>query len=192
VQTALRPLDHQALVVSVLVTAVLIAAARPAGATVILPADFAEMVAGSQLIVHGRVVEVRSQLTAGRRTIESVITVDVMEYLKGSAGRSVAFRMPNGQVGRYRRLMVGAADFAAGDEVVLFLKGRPPAIPMPFGLSQGIYRVTRRNGQPVVTQPPLQSGTVGGGPLVRGDPARRPLAMVEFARQVQALAEPAR
>ena len=106
----------------------LVALAESTSATVILPADFATVVEGSQLIVHGRVVEVRSQMTAGRRSIHSLVTVAVDEALKGSAGSTVTFRVPQGQVGSYRRIIVGAPEFTVGEEVVVFLTARPPAI----------------------------------------------------------------
>ena len=51
--------------------------------------------------------------------------------------------MPGGEVGRYRRVIVGVPRFAAGDEVVVFLRGAAPALPTVFGLSQGLYRVAR-------------------------------------------------
>ena len=85
--------------------------ATPVRATVIAPADFPDVVNGSQLIVHGRVVDVRSQMTAGRRSIHSFVTVAVDQALKGSPGPTVTFRVPQGQVGRYRRIIVGAPEF---------------------------------------------------------------------------------
>ena len=161
--------------------------ASGASATVIVPADFSEMVASSELVVHGRVVGVRAQITGDRRTIDTVVTVSVVDAFKGDPGSTVYFRVPSGQVGRYRRVMVGAPEFEEGDEVVLFLKGRPPALPMPFGLSQGVYRVARgRDGRGTVT-PLVISETPGR--VVRGDPARRPLEMAVFARDVRAIVE---
>jgi len=163
------------------------ALASAASAMVIVPADFSEMVASSELVVHGRVVGVRPQITGDRRTIETVITLSVVDALKGEPGSTVYFRVPGGQVGRYRRVMVGAPEFAEGDEVVLFLKGRLPAVPMPFGLNQGVYRVARsRDGRSMVT--PLVMSEVAGR-VVRGDPARRPLEMSVFARDVRAIVE---
>src|SRR5262245_12122189 len=100
--------------------------AATASATTVLPVDFGAMVGRSQSIVHGRVVDVRSQTTAGRRAIESIVTLEVLESIKGSPARVVVFRVPSGQVGRYRRFTVGAPEFAAGDEVVLFLAGQTP------------------------------------------------------------------
>lgn len=157
-------------------------AVSAASATVIIPADFAEMVAGSQTVVHGRVVEVRSQMVGDRRTIESVVTVAVDEAIKGEPGATVVMRVPGGQIGRYRRFMVGAPSFTPGEEVVLFLTGRPPAIPRPFGLSQGVYRISRgADGRAVVAAPLAVEGRV-----VRGDPARRAVDVSSFVQQVRA------
>ncbi len=158
--------------------------AAAASATTVLPGDLAGMVRDSQSVVHGRVVDIRAGLTAGRRTIESVVTVAVLDTLKGEVRETVSLRLPGGRVGRYRRITVGAPQFAVGDEVVLFLKGRPPALPVPYGLSQGVYRVSRAAGQPLVT-PPLADVP---GPVLRGDPSRRPMPIEAFTQQVRLLA----
>ena len=159
--------------------------ARPS-AMVVVPAEFSEMVAASQVVVHGLVAEVRAYETSGRRTIETLVTVRVSEAYKGRPGPTVYLRVPGGQVGRYRRMMVGAPVFTQGDEVVLFLTGRAPAVPMPFGLTQGVYRVVRSaEGRASVTPFP----TAGPGRVVRGDPARRPLDLAAFAAQVRATQE---
>lgn len=176
--------------------AVLIPAlATPAFATVYLPAEFAEMVAASRFIVHGTVVDVRSNPTADRRTIATHVTVAVADALKGSPGEAVTFRVPGGQVGRYRRLVVGAPEFDRGDEVVIFLTARGPSIPYLFGLSQGAYRISRAGGSPLVTSPSIFDGHPRAGalsPIVRGDPARTAMPLAEFTREVRAIVERAR
>jgi hypothetical protein len=139
------------------------------------------MVRASQVIVHGRIVDVRAQASGGRNTIETLVTVVVATPLKGESGSTVMFRVPGGQVGRYRRVMAGAPVFTEGEEVVLFLSGRAPAMPMPFGLHQGVYRVMRRAGRATVS--PLVPD--GAGRVVRGDPARRPIALDAFAREIR-------
>src|SRR6266508_6725101 len=151
-------------------------AASTASATVLLPADFADFVAGSPVIVHGRVVNIRSVLAGPRRSIESVVTLDVIESLRGNPGPTVMFRVPNGQVGRYRRILVGAPEFEEGDEVVVFLQARAPAIPTIFGLSQGLDRVVHdASARTLVTPPPMMARGLAAERVVRGDPARQPL-----------------
>ena len=166
---------------------VLVVMSRLAQATVEVPVEFGEMVRGSQLVVHGRVIETRSQQTGDRRSIETVVTLSVTEALKGQPGSEVTFRMPGGEVGRYRRVMVGVPRFAAGDEVVVFLRGSAPALPTVFGLSQGLFRVAHTpDGRAVVAPAPLAAPAFGAERVVRGDPARRPLAIEAFARDVRA------
>jgi hypothetical protein len=156
-----------------------------AGAMVVIPAEFSEMVAASQTIVHGRVIDVQSYETAGRRTIESLVTVQVVESMKGAPGTTAYFKLPGGQVGRYRRVMVGVPQFSRGDEVVLFLKGSAPAVPMPFGLTQGVYRVTRGGTGEATVMSMMNVGTTR---VVRGDPSRRPLDLAAFTNLVRSIA----
>lgn len=162
-----------------------------ASATVLLPADFVDVVTGSSVIVHGRVAQVVSTLAGPRRSIESFITLDVIESWRGTPGPTVVFRVPNGQVGRYRRILVGAPEFEQGDEVVVFLQARAPAIPTLFGLSQGVYRVVHdANARALVTPPPVMARGVAAERVVRGDPARQPLPIDAFAREVQLVLHP--
>jgi hypothetical protein len=161
-----------------------------ASATVVLPADFATVVTESGVIVHGRVVRVDSHLAGPERVIESIVTLAVVRSLKGDAAGTVSFRVPNGQVGRYRRVLVGAPEFIAGDEVVVFLQGRPPAMPSVFGLNQGVYRVARDAAARALVMPPRMAAT--DGRVVRGDPARVALPIDAFAREVHTVLERAR
>src|SRR5215207_2822062 len=80
-------------------------------ATVILPADFRAIVSGSQIIVHGRVVDVRAEWVDDRSRIESYVTVELATIYRGSATSTITFRTPGGQVGRFKSVMVGAPEF---------------------------------------------------------------------------------
>jgi len=162
--------------------------AAPAAATVYVPVDFADMVTTSKIIVHGRVVNVRSEPTVDRSTIATHVTLDVDQPLKGRVGESITFRVPGGQVGRYRRVVVGAPRFARGDEVIVFLTSRGPSIAYLFGLSQGVYRVSRASGRAVVA-PAIMANGPGAERVVRGDPARRALPLEAFAREVRSVVE---
>ena len=163
--------------------------AAPAAATVYVPVDFADMVTTSKIIVHGRVVNVRSEPTVDRSTIATYVTLDVDQPLKGRVGESITFRVPGGQVGRYRRVVVGAPRFDRGDEVIVFLTSRGPSIPYLFGLSQGVYRVSRASGRAVVAPPAIVANSPGAERVVRGDPARRALPLEAFAREVRSVVE---
>lgn len=157
-------------------------------ATVIVPIEFRELVTTAPVIVHGQVVDVRAGWVDGRRSVETFVTVAVTEYLKGDLGERVTFRVPGGQLGRYRTVFVGAPEFQAGDEVVLFLKHAGPSYPYIIGLSQGAFRVVgdARTGERMVTTPVVM-GKGGDEPerIVRGDVTRRPLPIGAFRDAVR-------
>jgi hypothetical protein len=161
-------------------------------ATVLVPIEFRELVSTAPVIVHGRVVDVRSALLDGRRSVETFVTIEAGEYLKGQLGAHFTIRIPGGQVGRYRTVFVGAPEFQAGDELVLFLKTPRASLPHIVGLSQGAFRVVAdpRTGQRMVTTPIVMGKRSGDTePVVRGDPARRPVPITAFrdvVRQVMA------
>jgi hypothetical protein len=164
----------------------------PLHATVLLPIEFRELVAAVPVIVHGQVVDVRSGWVDGRRAVETFVTVEAAEYLKGNLGGQVTFKVPGGQLGRYRTVFVGAPAFQPGDEVVLFLKTDGPSFPFIVGLSQGVFRIVTetQSGRRVVT-PPALLGAPGAEAVrvVRGDPARKAVSLDLFrdaVRQVMA------
>ena len=155
-------------------------------ATVLLPAEFREVVAGSQIIVYGRVADVRPEWSDDRTRIDTIVVLEAGTYLKGGPGESVTFRVPGGQIGRYRNVMIGAPHFQAGEEVVLFLSSAGPAVAHVFGLSQGVYRVRLdRSGRRMVIPPVLTASSELPQTIVRGDQSRQPLALDAFAASVR-------
>ncbi|MCC7126208.1 MAG: hypothetical protein IT178_15275 [Acidobacteria bacterium] len=173
-----------------MIVALLSLAGSPLAALTVKPMTFTELVTQSVAIVHGRVVDVRGQWTADRRAIDSVITVEAIAYLKGQLGDRVSVRVPGGEAGGYVNVIPGAPRFSTGDEVVLFLTGSGPSIPVVTGTTQGVFRVSRdaRSGGVVVT-PPVIETPASAQRLVRGEPTRRPLPLPAFAAAVQTAQE---
>ncbi|MFL6281278.1 MAG: hypothetical protein ACJ731_14270 [Vicinamibacterales bacterium] len=171
-------------VISILI---LMVCARDVRATVLVPAEFREIVAGSQVIVYGRVTAVRAEWSDDRSRIDTLVTVMAGSYLKGGPGSTVTFRVPGGQIGRYRNVMIGAPQLQAGEEAVLFLSASGPSIAHIFGLSQGLYRVKvdSRTGRRMVVPPVLMTDGDGSQTIVRGDTNRRQLSLDEFAATVR-------
>jgi hypothetical protein len=163
-----------------------------AAATVLVPADLAELSREAGAIARGRVAAVEGQWTADRRGVETLVTLDVDAYLKGSLGETVTFKVPGGRLGRFRNLVVGAPELAVGQRIVVFLGHRGPSIPFVLGLSQGVYRLARTGDTWFVTPPVSAVAAAMPQRVVRGDPARRPLALPAFERQVRAYVEAAR
>ncbi len=173
----------------ILLLLILLSSPSALGATVILPAEFREVVSGSRIILHGRVVDVRSEWVDGAGRIESLVTVETFTVFRGAPAATVTFRTPGGKVGRYRSVMVGAPEFSVGEEAVLFLRSRGPAAPRIFGLSQGLFRVRvdARSGRRLVTTPVLIARGAGAERVTRGDRARRLLTLDAFGAQVRAV-----
>jgi hypothetical protein len=161
--------------------------AQDVRATVLLPAEFREVVAGSQIIVYGRVADVRPEWSDDRTRIDTIVTLDAGSYLKGGPGETVTFRVPGGQIGRYRNVMVGAPEFRQDEEVVLFLSATGPTVAHVFGLNQGVYRVRvdARTGGRVVVPPVLTASGDAPQRVIRGDQSRQPLPLESFAASVR-------
>lgn len=154
-------------------------------ATTVAPLSFEQLVNESSAVVYGRVSDVRSQWTADRRFIESVVSIDVITGIKGGAAERMAFTVPGGQVGRYLNVIPGAPTFSAGDLAVVFLTALGPRLPVTTGLTQGVYRVQRdyASGAMLVAPPVLDAP----GPIVRGDARRTPVPLAAFEGSVRAI-----
>ncbi len=174
-------------ILTILMTLVL---ARSAGATVLVPMDLGELSRDARTIARGRVVAVDARWTDDRRTIETIVTLEPDAVLKGQPGPLVRFRVPGGLLGRFRNVVVGAPQFAVGQQVIVFLGATGPMVPFVLGLNQGVYRVARMDpGAWMVMPPPILPST---GRIVRGAPGREPAPLAEFERSVRSLVEGSR
>jgi hypothetical protein len=156
-----------------------------AEATVLVSADLGELARDARAIVKGHVVAVQARWTEGRRTIETLVTIETESYLKGSLGETVQFRVPGGVLGRFRNVVVGAPHFREGERIIVFLGARGPSVPFILGLNQGLYRLATSAAGEVVTPPPLVPGTT---PAARGSQRLRPAPLTEFEADVRRLA----
>jgi hypothetical protein len=118
--------------------------------TAVLMSD-ADMVAASDTIVSGSVLETRSAWVG--RQLVTIATVAVDEALLGSPALTVEVVLPGG-IDMNRPVPIamswpGAPSLGVGEEVVLFLTGEDPAVggPTIVGFSQGKFSiVTARDG----------------------------------------------
>jgi len=172
-----------ALAVLLIVTAV---SAIRVGAVVVVPITFEQLVDEAAAVVYARVSDVRGQWTYDRQSIDSIITLEALQYVKGNLGPAVAMRLPGGEAGGRIQVIPGAPSLREGELVVLFLKARGPALLTTIGLGQGIFRVTRDlgTGTMLVTPPPLKESQVGR--IIRGAAERRALSVDAFLAAVRA------
>ena len=165
-----------------------VAAALPAGATVVVPADLPELSRDARAIVRGRVMALDPRWAEDRRSIETIVTLEVEAYLKAAFGQTVQFRVSGGELGRFRSITVGAPEFSIDEHIVVFLGAAGPSVPHVLGLNQGVFRVVRAADGWVVTPPSALSSSPGSARIVRGDMLRRPMALADFEQHVRALA----
>jgi hypothetical protein len=172
----------------------LLALAIPARATVLVPADLGELSRDAVVIARGQVTSVEARWAEDRRTIETIVTLDVERYLKGAFGSTLQFRVPGGELGRFRSIVVGAPEFAVDDHVVVFLGARGPSVPYVVGFSQGVFRLARAAGSSgwIVTSPTLFPAASGTVKVVRGDATRGAMPAADFEQRVRALVAGAR
>ena len=162
-----------------------VVATTPTAAVVVVPITFEQLVDEAVAVVYARVAEVRGQWTLDRQSIDSIITLEALQYVKGDFGPTVAMRLPGGEAGGRIQVIPGAPTLREGELVVLFLKARGPALLTTLGLGQGIFRVTRdaRTGAMLVTPPPLKESQAGR--VIRGAAERRALSVDAFFAAVR-------
>jgi hypothetical protein len=161
-------------------------------AITVVPVTFEQLVDESVAVVYARVNDVRGQWTDDRNGIDSIVTLDALRYFKGNLGDTVSMRLPGGEAGGRLNVIPGAPVVRQGDLLVLFLRARGPSIPIPVGLSQGVFRVVvdARTRSAHVTPPPLKASNAGR--IIRGAAERRLLSLDAFASTVQQLSGAAR
>ena len=116
-------------------------AGRCLHATVYVSADLGELTTDARAVAYGRVVALEARWLDGRRGDRDAGDAGGGVLRKGDLGRTVTLRVPGGQMGPYRSVMLGAPTFVEGEEVVVFLAASGPAIPHLVGLAQGVFRV---------------------------------------------------
>ena len=137
-----------------------------------------------------------AQWTDDRGSIETIVTLEVESYLKGALGPILRFRVPGGELGRFRSIVVGAPEFAIDQHVVVFLGARGPTVPYVLGFSQGVFRLVRAADDSgwMVTPPTIFPAATGSAAvsIVRGDPSRRAMRLNDFEQRVRLLGAVAR
>lgn len=134
-----------------LVVLVLFAAAvsaLPASASTFLAMDQEELVASSQAVVVGEVLQVRAFWNDDATAIVSEAQIRVDETLVGEAPPIVTVRTFGGTVGRLRIEALGFPTFHTGERLVLYLADLEGPAEV-VGYQQGEYRITARRGDGV-------------------------------------------
>src|SRR5262245_44016999 len=120
-----------------------------AEATTVEKLSLEEMTRRSKKIVVGRCISTESRWNEKNTLILTFSKFSVSEDLKGESSGSITVMTVGGTVNGVTQTVAGTPQFAADQEVVLFLEGTKSGQWQPVGLSQGRYRILResRTGQ---------------------------------------------
>lgn len=132
-----------------LIAAVLLLAPLSAVATVVMALTMEELTSRSPLVVRGTVHRVDVQWSEGRHRIWTYAEVVVSETLKGAPRTTVLVKQPGGIIGDVGEHVSGAARFAPGEEVVLFLEPAvdEPGAFVPFSMAASKVTLSLKGGK---------------------------------------------
>jgi hypothetical protein len=162
---------------------------RDAGAATVLYRTDAQLVAVSERVVHGRVLDVRMERApGGRRTIYTVARIAVLEDLTGGADPVIEVRELGGVIDGEQMWVPGAPVFVPGQELVLCLERAGGAAAATAGavrwrtvaMEFSAFRVDARAGGDAMLTRDVASSTVIGAPVNEG----RSRSLSEFRRVV--------
>lgn len=156
--------------------------ALSASAAVVMDLSDEELVARSDVVVRGTVLETRAEKSADGAQIFTRAVIRVDEPLKGAPGATVTVTVPGGEIDGIGQSVPGAPTFRAGEEVVVMLHRRkgPRGWYGVEGLGRGKFTVTQTErgkvAVPQIEQIELVHRTPGGKlERVPGERLPRPL-----------------
>jgi len=158
--------------------------ALPTLATTLVAMDVAALTRASQCVVRARVSSVSSQRSPSGRITTSV-ELERLETWAGLDLPTLRMSVPGGVVGEIGQRVEGAPSFVAGEEVVLFLAARGTVF-QPVGLGQGVWRVDRVTGTPLVRPEPLDGVLLVGPAAPDVSALRTPMTLEQLRSQVRA------
>jgi hypothetical protein len=131
-------------------------AALPLSASTFIAMDEGELLASSQAVVSGKVLDVRAFWNEDRTAIVSEARVLVDELLAGEAPNVVVVKTFGGQVGDFGIVAHGFPTFQAGEQVLLYLAADGDDFRVT-GYRLGQYRI-RETAKGRLAVPTLEEG----------------------------------
>lgn len=114
-------------------------------ATTVIPPTFDQLVRQAEFIFQGTVTDVKSvwEGEGGQRHIETYVTFQVQDSVKGEAGNSYTIRMLGGTVGEETMLVTDAPRFNVGDRDILFVEHNFDQFVPLVGIGHGRFHIQR-------------------------------------------------
>lgn len=119
-----------------------------ANASTVIPPTFEQLVQQAELIFQGTVTDSRSvwEGEGGQRHIETYVTFNVEDSVKGQAGNSYTIRMLGGTVGSETMEITDTPKFRVGDREILFVEHNNDQFVPLVGINHGRFHVQRDDG----------------------------------------------
>ena len=114
-------------------------------ATTVVPPTFGQLVQQAELIFQGTVTDVKSiwEGQGAERHINTYVTFQVADSVKGEVGSSYTIRMLGGTVGDETMLITDTPKFSVGDRDILFVEHNYDQFVPLVGISHGRFHVQR-------------------------------------------------
>lgn len=161
----------------------LVIAALPTAASTFLALDQEELLASSNAVVQGTVLDTRSSWNEDRTIIFTEARIEVQDLLAGSAPAVVTVRTPGGEVGNYRVEAAGFPTFSAGEQVLVFLSNDGDAFRVA-GHLQGQFRI-RSTAKGMMAVPSVEEGVRLLTKDGRMAPAPQPMQLETLKNQIR-------
>lgn len=116
-----------------------------------MPLD--DLIRGSTVVVHGKVVSSTPFRNEENGRIYTSHVVEVLEYLRGDGDKSIRVVTMGGELEDFGQIVPGEAKLAVGEEVVLCLLKAPEHDGfVVYGMSQGKFRVEKHDEKEVLVR----------------------------------------
>src|SRR5256714_3546259 len=114
-------------------------------ATIVVPPTFEQLVQQAELIFQGTVTDVRSvwEGEGAQRHIDTYVTFQIGENVKGNAGSSYTIRILGGTVGDETMEVTDTPKFKLGDSDILFVEHNNDQFVPLVGINHGRFHVQR-------------------------------------------------
>ncbi len=129
----------------ILLLAIIAVALGPMTATTVIPPTFEQLVQQAELIFQGTVTDVRSvwEGEGAQRHIDTYVTFQIGENVKGNSGASYTIRLLGGTVGDETMEVTDTPKFKIGDRDILFVEHNNEQFVPLVGINNGRFHVQR-------------------------------------------------
>jgi hypothetical protein len=134
------------LLVEITLSCVALAIAAPAGATTVQKLSFERLVDEADVIIHGRVEDIKAHEAPDRGSVSTLVNVAVIDQFKGTKRSSVTIEQPGGTIGTVAQSTPGSPEFSPGESVIVFLERKRNGAYRIVGGKQGKFATKAQPG----------------------------------------------